>query len=640
VIKSEKKAVINELHFHHHRHKNRAFQMNGEAVARLRKLIYNVIRVQFNWQDASSCIEFIDSMVERLRNRVSETNISVVVYGQEPAPAPMDMALFLPSKSIVLRRAAVDLCGNDLVLGIRRTFETEAHSPGLCLLLCQLYDVFLAPIVSTLPTKFTAIIPQLWQVPPLSMAIVRQTGQFFYASHSIGFVRALEDLILSPGPLSVPRQTATFISPHYTTLPALPSAALEASVLSSYLAAYGYAIDRNPRTTPAEVQDALRHSDVIHIAAHGADSAGAQTGVYLSDREVFLPDSLTIALSASEASRLVILSHCQVSPEPRIGLADSLLVAGVPAVLATLWKIDDATVCYSVMPRLYTQLFRHGCSPADAIRATLLNQVTGTLPAVAAFVAYGAGAHDPIIRPPDRRSASGRALLVQQQPDAHDMECYLRLFKHRGRAIECQRPTDQVLSVESVLLGMEWLLATSGLEYYILAYAGLGARGLGSWVLNDKEETISLQIVVMVWCNSPAYRASTNSVLFLICDCTDSGAWAHCVREHPEWRIEVLAGAALSCESHTFSDSPGGPIVGVFTRWLVAYLEAMESCWDGQAPERFPLTTSGIPEPLMTVQLFRPQPNCPPQEPVLSRDTGSLLALSLALYQCRVYSHQ
>jgi hypothetical protein len=42
----------------------------------------------------------------------------------------------------------------------------------------------------------------------------------------------------------------------------------------------------------------------------------------------------------------------------------------------------------------------------------------------------------------------------------------------------------------------------------------------------------------------------------------------------------------------------------------------------------------GIPQSLMTVNLYEPQARSPPQTPLLSEESGSLLSIGIALMQC------
>lgn len=139
----------------------------------------------------------------------------------------------------------------------------------------------------------------------------------------------------------------------YTGLAPLQAAQLEPRALRPlYREA---AVLAGPLATKERTLAVLNAADVIHITAHtepdpqqvGAtafilapDAAGAGTG----------HDSL-LTISDIEASRLphpqvAVLAACATaaalpSSEGSLSLARSFLAAGVPAVVATLWPIDD-----------------------------------------------------------------------------------------------------------------------------------------------------------------------------------------------------------------------------------------------------------------------------------------------------------
>ncbi len=109
----------------------------------------------------------------------------------------------------------------------------------------------------------------------------------------------------------------------------------------------------------------------VHVAAHGAQrlDAPGSSFVQLADGPFHGSDALELAL---DGCRLVTLSACQTGlgrqsgGDEQIGLVRSLGIAGAGAVLATLWRVDDASTA-ALMECLYAALAA-GATPAEALR--------------------------------------------------------------------------------------------------------------------------------------------------------------------------------------------------------------------------------------------------------------------------------
>jgi CHAT domain-containing protein len=79
------------------------------------------------------------------------------------------------------------------------------------------------------------------------------------------------------------------------------------------------------------------------------------------------------------AARLVVLSACetglidirQSSPDEFIGLSTAFMQAGAPAVLSTLWRVDDLSTML-LMERFYHVHLFEGMASAAALRAAQL----------------------------------------------------------------------------------------------------------------------------------------------------------------------------------------------------------------------------------------------------------------------------
>lgn len=102
------------------------------------------------------------------------------------------------------------------------------------------------------------------------------------------------------------------------------------------------------------LKDRLSGIDILHVAAHGisSETTAAKSGIFLStidkdgraiDGHLGLADLFGVQLDIP----LVVLSGCETSlgeptwSEGPVGIARAFQYSGVPAVVSTLWKIDD-----------------------------------------------------------------------------------------------------------------------------------------------------------------------------------------------------------------------------------------------------------------------------------------------------------
>ena len=125
----------------------------------------------------------------------------------------------------------------------------------------------------------------------------------------------------------------------------------------------------------------LPHATTVHLSCHGVFQAddSLQSGLLLVDEEgkearLTLRDLFAGESTALRAARLVVLSACQTAvsdfrnlPEEAIGLPAGFLQAGVPAVIGTLWSVDDAATALLVT-RTYEYMLQERLSPPQAVR--------------------------------------------------------------------------------------------------------------------------------------------------------------------------------------------------------------------------------------------------------------------------------
>lgn len=121
----------------------------------------------------------------------------------------------------------------------------------------------------------------------------------------------------------------------------------------------------------SELRRHAPEADVLHLACHGSFRPDNPlfSALHLADGVFTTRDAYALDLRCD----LVVLSACEtgvstIAPgDELIGLARGFFAAGAPALLVSLWKVDDASTA-ELMTHFYTRL-RAGDTPARALRA-------------------------------------------------------------------------------------------------------------------------------------------------------------------------------------------------------------------------------------------------------------------------------
>ncbi len=129
----------------------------------------------------------------------------------------------------------------------------------------------------------------------------------------------------------------------------------------------------------ADVQPWISRGDILHVASHARASSrdpwGSAFLLGRGDGEDAWLSARTIAAGRVSA-RLAVLASCRTtidrgfSNESVLGLSRAFLAAGVPAVLSTLWPVDDRATA-EFTRRFYLGLER-GLNASDALREAQL----------------------------------------------------------------------------------------------------------------------------------------------------------------------------------------------------------------------------------------------------------------------------
>ena len=149
------------------------------------------------------------------------------------------------------------------------------------------------------------------------------------------------------------------------------SEAIAVADLFDVTAELGADVDR-PR-----VLAALADSPLVHIAGHGKVSVtdGFDSHMELAAGQVLRAADL---LGQRSRARLVVLSGCETgvseqrSGEELVGFTRSLLLSGVPSILASQWRVNDAS-SRDLLSRFHTAARDPRLPLADALRLAILD---------------------------------------------------------------------------------------------------------------------------------------------------------------------------------------------------------------------------------------------------------------------------
>jgi CHAT domain-containing protein len=265
----------------------------------------------------------------------------------------------------------------------------------------QLYDLLIKPIETLLPTnpnKQIIFVPQgsLFLVP--FAALQNAKGQMLIDKHTLRISPSIQVIALThqqnqrikqqvktANPLAktlvvgnpiMPKLPAQPNQPPFQLSP-LPGSEQEAKRIGQLLKTDVLTADR---ATETDVRAKMPSAQVIHLATHG-----------LLDYETneTIPGAIALAPSAKDdgfltsseivqmklQANLVVLSACdtgrgKITGDGVIGLSRSLMTAGVPSVVVSLWAVPDAPTA-ELMTEFYRQLQRNP-DKAQALRQAML----------------------------------------------------------------------------------------------------------------------------------------------------------------------------------------------------------------------------------------------------------------------------
>ncbi len=243
------------------------------------------------------------------------------------------------------------------------------------------YDLLIAPIAQWLPpnpTDRVIIVPQgaLFSMP--FHALRSADGKYLLESHTLQIAPSIQTLTLPTKPRSPLMSRPLVIgnpSPMPESLDPLPGSQQEAQAIAKLLNTQALI---GPQATEKTVLAQIRQASVIHFATHGLldENQGMASAIAL----VAGPDDDGL-LTAGELSEipltanLAVLSACEtgrgkITGDGVLGLSRSLMLAGVPNVVVSLWAVPDQATA-SLMTEYYRQMPQQP-TQAQALRQAML----------------------------------------------------------------------------------------------------------------------------------------------------------------------------------------------------------------------------------------------------------------------------
>jgi CHAT domain-containing protein len=254
--------------------------------------------------------------------------------------------------------------------------------------LTQLHQMLIAPIAAALPTdpnQRVIFLPQ-GELFLLPFAALRDgSGKYLIEQHTISIAPSIQtlDLTRQQAARSISQGRSVIVGDPQMplldgeALPSLPGSRQEAIAIGKIL---NTAPLLGNQATKATVVDQMQSARIVHLATHGL----------LDTFNGDIPGAIALApsgtdnglLSAGEIfdlplkANLVVLSACDtgrgiINGDGVIGLSRSLIAAGVPSVVVSLWAVDDNSTRV-LMSDFYRQLQTHP-NKAQAMRQAMLS---------------------------------------------------------------------------------------------------------------------------------------------------------------------------------------------------------------------------------------------------------------------------
>lgn len=272
------------------------------------------------------------------------------------------------------------------------TFKSEPRDGPMRFPPSELFDYLIMPIERDLSDhrNITVVADDILQRVPFAALSDPKSRAFLIERHSINMAPSAGVFVSTASRVSIPANAQSTVLvfanptvPHdrFSYLPRLQGAEHEADAITAIFPASK--VFTGADATAARFLTAAPSYDIIHFGGHAIISPDEPARSALicasSANRDGVVTSKEIARMRFHSTSLVVLAACSTlrgrnaAVEGVSSLATAFLVAGVPAVLGTLWDIDDQAAA-PLVKEIY-QAIANGASPADAVRSAQIKAI-------------------------------------------------------------------------------------------------------------------------------------------------------------------------------------------------------------------------------------------------------------------------
>jgi len=356
-------------------------------------------------QKNATLVEYSIIHGNKIKNQENKKESELFIWVVKPTGEVnfrrVDLKPILWQKNISLEqlltnsRASLGVRGRSSSIEVVAINETEQQTQ-----LKQLHKILIAPIADLLPIDPNAnviFMPQgkLFLVP--FPALQDENGKYLVEKHTILTAPAIQVLELTQQQLSKVQQTNVkgLVIVGNPTMPkvtvkigevpkqlnSLPAAGQEAIAIAKLLKTKALI---GKKATEKAILPRLSQARIIHLATHGLlddfIGLGVPGAIALAPSGNGQPnDGLLTAneiLDLKLNAELVVLSACdtgqgRITADGVIGLSRSLITAGVPSVIVSLWSVPDAPTA-ELMTEFYRNWLERKLDKAQALRQAML----------------------------------------------------------------------------------------------------------------------------------------------------------------------------------------------------------------------------------------------------------------------------
>jgi CHAT domain-containing protein/Flp pilus assembly protein TadD len=248
------------------------------------------------------------------------------------------------------------------------------------------YRQLIAPAIPFVKGKELIIVPHdaLHYLP--FQALYSPQGKYLVEDHSLTYLSSASLLqFVKEKRQPVGQRILAFGNPTFDAKADLPMSELEANEIRRLYSQTTIFV--KSAASEANVKSAARNYDVLHFATHAElrrdDPLSSAVLLAKSEKEdgrLEVREIFGMSLNAS----LVVLSGCETglgqlsSGDELVGLTRAFIYAGTPSVVASLWKVDDASTAH-LMSSFYKNL--KSKTKVESLRQAQLDMIRGKVTA-------------------------------------------------------------------------------------------------------------------------------------------------------------------------------------------------------------------------------------------------------------------